>query len=177
MSSMCYGLNGTYGYHLSDTLNIYSTLSLDYSVFNEDNSINLSKKKVLLKDFDFGVDLFKNYSVSLGYAEKMYLSSQALSTVDIKTVNIPNAKLSYHKNLWELGFGRIDGEFGTKILFPSSGGSLKTNLSAGYNTKFKFAFNDEAFVVGYEYLPLKSSNNQTNIQNIFWNFVIGNSKE
>ncbi len=173
MSSTGYGASGTYGFYLSESLKVHSTLAFDYIKLTEDNSITLSKKKMILKDFDFGLDLFKNYSASLGFTEKIYLSSQSVFHVDVKTLVIPNLAFGYNKRLWELGLGAIDAGVGTRILLPASGESLKTDLSVGYNTQLKFSFKDEAFVLGYEYLPIRSGTNKTDVQNIFWNFVIG----
>lgn len=171
LSDMSYGASVVYGMLFSEDLDIYSRLFVESVNFSSDNSINIVKKNVVTSDLGVGVFYKKKLQVELGMGQELFLTSPNATSIEIKKVSIPQIKSSYKNEFYQFQEASLLYAVSARALLPKSSPGIDPKLSYGAGAGLEAKLRNQSFYLGYEKSFLKSSDNSTDAQNIFWRYT------
>ena len=171
LSNMNYGLSLTYGMHFEENIDVYSKIALEYVNFIEDNSIFLDKKNFLINRFNVGASYKRNWLLEFGMNDEFFLTSPAISRIEIKKVALPEIKSGYQNDFYQYRNAKLAYLVSGSAILPRSTPGVDSKLSFGLGAELEAKLKNQSFVIGYDVKLLKATGNPTDNHNIYWNYL------
>lgn len=168
---MNYGMGLTYGMHFEEDIDVYSKLTLESVSFIEDSTVHLEKKNFLTTRFGMGILYRQNWHLELGMNDEFFLTSPAISRVEVKKVSLPEIKLGYQKDFYQYRSAKLGYLLSGTTVFPRSTPGVDSKLGYGFGAGIEAKLKNQSFVLGYDLKILKASGNSTDNHNIYWNYI------
>ena len=171
LSNTNYGIALAYGMHFEEGIDVYSKLALEHVSFIEDSIIHLEKKNFLISRFNMGILLGQKWTLEVGMNDEFFLTSPAVSRVEVKRITLPEIKSAYQKDFYQYRSAKLSYILSGTAVLPRSTPEVDSKLGFGLGAGIDAKLKNQSFFIGYDFKILKATGNSTDSHNIFWNYI------
>ena len=166
-----YALSILSGRHLSENVDFYSRVSLNFSNFQLGEGEQVVSRKYTTSSFYIGTKLHQKYQFELGMEEKFYLVSSNYANADIKKLKVPKFSAGYSADLLQYHQAVVSAGFNAKGYLPKKSASIEAKTGYGVGAELKMQYSNQEIAVGLDQDFLKAQGNTTDSQSLFLKFT------